>query len=317
MGLSSAAILTKKLKNRSIHGLPQKTNCFSDAEYFCCRKDGRKWSLEENSENLCKVLISCDERDGERPGEMAVRPGVTFRREPDVHVAGHGINKMETWIGPVMKQMGTEPEFLIEFSQRGVESFQFQRMIDRTRLNRVRSIFQQLSVGVDLLRHANALPAFVARENNVLGDCDTLFTVVQHGEEDGCFASNCDRQRGYQLNVLSLPEQRPGATVVIEKRYDRNRCKNNGEVGGDGTVFSEVRQDRTRTKIHIGSNTFTSQTEMSRKMKAVKMNQDFIGQSYIRVELTGIEPATEELPNLTFEHVASLPYGDMLEHNFL
>ncbi|XP_078042653.1 uncharacterized protein LOC144473008 isoform X3 [Augochlora pura] len=227
------------------------------------------------------------------------------------------INKMETWIGPVMKQMGTEPEFLIEFSQRGVESFQFQRMIDRTRLNRVRSIFQQLSVGVDLLRHANALPAFVARENNVLGDCDTLFTVVQHGEEDGCFASNCDRQRGYQLNVLSLPEQRPGATVVIEKRYDRNRCKNNGEVGGDGTVFSEVRQDRTRTKIHIGSNTFTSQTEMSRKMKAVKMNQDFIGQSYIRVELTGIEPATEELPNLTFEHVASLPYGDMLEHNFL
>jgi len=39
------SILTKKLKNGSILGLPQKTNRFSDAEFIYCQKDGRKWSL--------------------------------------------------------------------------------------------------------------------------------------------------------------------------------------------------------------------------------------------------------------------------------
>ncbi|XP_076375980.1 uncharacterized protein LOC143259058 isoform X2 [Megalopta genalis] len=215
---------------------------------------------------------------------------------------------VKTWYGLVTEIVDVEPEFLIQFSVRGIESFRFQQPIGHKRLNRVRSIFQQLSVGADLLRHADELSTFVAPENHVLGNCSSLFTVLQYGNDDGCFANNCDKKRNYELNVLSLPERRPGATVVIEKWTNRNKCEN---YRVDDTIVTE----KTRTKMHIGLSTFTSQTEIDLKINnRAQMTMISPG---IRVELTGIEPAKEKLPNLSFEHSATLAYRDRPEYNFL
>ncbi|XP_076641435.1 uncharacterized protein LOC143352648 isoform X2 [Halictus rubicundus] len=69
------------------------------------------------------------------------------------------------------------PQFLVKFNKNGIENLSFQVVLARKQLSLIRAIMIELSVGVNLLQHANALSAFVANENYMLGDFLTLFTV--------------------------------------------------------------------------------------------------------------------------------------------
>ncbi|XP_076641432.1 uncharacterized protein LOC143352647 [Halictus rubicundus] len=205
------------------------------------------------------------------------------------------------------------PQFLVKFNKNGIENLSFQVVLARKQLSLIRAIMKELSVGVNLLQHANALSAFVANENYILGDCSTLFTVLQ--EVGASTFSNFDEKRNYELNVLSMPYRKYGANVIIEKRTNSNWCNRTNYDDGSSPTSIFISK-KSVTKIHIGVNTFVSLNKLTAKGRKLKDNQSFITEMITQVALVGIEPATEELPSLDAPHKVMLSSSNMI-HNFV
>lgn len=123
----------------------------------------------------------------------------------------------------VREEVEIEDPFVIRFDERGIMNLLFPDIVHNEKLNTIRSIVKQLSVGANFLQDAHALPAYVAKENYVLGECATLFTVLEYEDEPG-LARGRGEEPNYGLRVLSLPQQKVNSVVVIEKRTEYKRC---------------------------------------------------------------------------------------------
>ncbi|XP_076276923.1 uncharacterized protein LOC143207388 [Lasioglossum baleicum] len=185
-----------------------------------------------------------------------------------------------------------KPEFLVKFNKNGMENFSFQEVVGRRELSVIRFIMKELSVGVDLLQHANSLSAFVVNQSYVLHDCSTLFTVLQ--DLGSPTFTNFGKKRDYVLDVLSIPQRKPGANVIIEKRTNSKWCNRTSEDNASGGM--SLISEKSVTKMHIGGNTFVSLNKLTAKTRQMRENHSFITEITTYVELAGVEPATEELP---------------------
>ncbi|XP_053975297.1 uncharacterized protein LOC128874482 [Hylaeus volcanicus] len=209
-----------------------------------------------------------------------------------------------------------EQPFLVKFNRRGVQSLHFTEVLESGKLLTIRDIVKELSIGADLVQNANAFPAFMAMENYVLGECATLFTVLEYDRDERSSTPDPETERNYELNVLSMPNMDQDATVVVNKRTEHRRC-----VSYEDTLLArhdvDTRHRRSVSKMTIKADAFRSYTQMNIKIKNVGTQEGIAVLDTTSVELVAIKPAKEELPCLTYDVDATLSFGEDMHHNFL
>ncbi|KAG7206764.1 hypothetical protein KM043_000683 [Ampulex compressa] len=220
---------------------------------------------------------------------------------------------------------GGEPEeveipelFEVKFNEHGVESLRLREPVKIKKLNLIRHVVAQLSVGVDLRQRANSLPTFVAKENFTMGECATFFWVSIYNAAENRSSSAARKGWKFDLVALSIPGRRPGLKVLVEKIRKRDACIAPENLLGAPRKEESFKVLKSHSRMRFtDADVFESNTEIY-----VKTSNNVGGKvsvSWISVNLTlrSIDPAKENLGADPFSETTSIFINDEMEHNFI
>ncbi|CAK9804257.1 hypothetical protein ANTQUA_LOCUS3993 [Anthophora quadrimaculata] len=200
---------------------------------------------------------------------------------------------------PSLEFMTIDQPFLIQFSPRGVETLRLPEMIDDRKLYFIRSIAKSFSVCTDSRESMNTLPEYAPNRNDITSGCTTRITILENDEISS-------KPRNYELQILSLPNRRePNTTIMIEKNTEHSKRRYNIEQ-------VTITTDESVNKMYINDKTFRSEAEAQMELKIFTKKHQILVEDVSFMELVNIERATEPMPPLNFDHVATLHYDGNL-----